>query len=64
MQVMWSYLNNLAIPYSWFQSYTVYEGAQDAIVQWWYGHNAVGFFSSCRSANRRDWEKNSDNIFS
>jgi cytochrome c oxidase cbb3-type subunit 1 len=37
-------VNNLAIPYSWFQSYTVYEGAQDAIVQWWYGHNAVGFF--------------------
>ncbi|CAC9459158.1 Cytochrome c oxidase (cbb3-type) subunit CcoN (EC 1.9.3.1) [uncultured Gammaproteobacteria bacterium] len=37
-------VNNLAIPYSWMQAYPVYEGAQDAIVQWWYGHNAVGFF--------------------
>ena len=37
-------VNNLALPYSWMQSYSVYEGAQDAIVQWWYGHNAVGFF--------------------
>lgn len=37
-------VNNLAIPYSWMQAYPVYSGAQDAIVQWWYGHNAVGFF--------------------
>ncbi|MBE8189310.1 MAG: cytochrome-c oxidase, cbb3-type subunit I [Candidatus Thioglobus sp.] len=37
-------VNNLALPYSWMQSYSVYEGTQDAIVQWWYGHNAVGFF--------------------
>lgn len=37
-------VNNLAIPYSWTQAYPIYEGTQDAIVQWWYGHNAVGFF--------------------
>jgi cytochrome c oxidase cbb3-type subunit I len=36
-------VNNLAIPVSAFKSYSVYAGAQDAIVQWWYGHNAVGF---------------------
>ncbi len=35
--------NNLEIPYSWFHSYGVYAGVQDAMVQWWYGHNAVGF---------------------
>ncbi len=36
--------NNLAIPVSWTKSYTIYAGVQDAMVQWWYGHNAVGFF--------------------
>ncbi len=36
--------NNLAIPTSWTHSYSVYSGVQDAMVQWWYGHNAVGFF--------------------
>ncbi len=36
--------NNLAIPVGWFKSYSVYAGVQDAMVQWWYGHNAVGFF--------------------
>src|SRR3954447_7974332 len=38
--------NNAAVPISWFsaKSYIVYSGVQDAIVQWWYGHNAVGFF--------------------
>ena len=36
--------NNLAIPVSWTESYPVYSGAVDAMVQWWYGHNAVGFF--------------------
>jgi cytochrome c oxidase cbb3-type subunit 1 len=29
---------------SWFKSYSVYAGVHDAMVQWWYGHNAVGFF--------------------
>ncbi len=37
-------VNNLAIPVGLFKSYPVYSGAVDAMVQWWYGHNAVGFF--------------------
>ncbi len=37
-------VNNISIPASWLVSYPVYAGAQDALVQWWYGHNAVGFF--------------------
>ncbi len=37
-------VNNLAIPVGPFWSYPVYSGAVDAMVQWWYGHNAVGFF--------------------
>ena len=36
--------NSLAIPVGMFKSYSVYAGVQDAMVQWWYGHNAVGFF--------------------
>jgi len=36
--------NSLAIPISLTKSYSVYAGVQDAMVQWWYGHNAVGFF--------------------
>ncbi len=36
--------NNLAIPVSLTKSYSAYAGVQDAMVQWWYGHNAVGFF--------------------
>jgi cytochrome c oxidase cbb3-type subunit 1 len=36
--------NNLAAPVSWLKSYSIYAGTQDAMVQWWYGHNAVGFF--------------------
>ena len=36
-------VNNLAIPVTFTKSYSLYAGAQDAIVQWWYGHNAVGF---------------------
>jgi len=36
-------LNNLAIPVGLFKSYPVYAGVDDANVQWWYGHNAVGF---------------------
>ncbi len=36
-------VNNLAIPVSFFKSYSIYAGVQDALVQWWYGHNAVGF---------------------
>jgi len=37
-------VNNLAIPVNWHMSYPIYSGAVDALVQWWYGHNAVGFF--------------------
>jgi cytochrome c oxidase cbb3-type subunit I len=37
-------VNNAAIPVSMWKSYSVYPGAIDAMVQWWYGHNAVGFF--------------------
>ncbi|WP_020208408.1 cytochrome-c oxidase, cbb3-type subunit I [Gilvimarinus chinensis] len=37
-------VNSAAIPVSWFKSYSAYAGAADAMVQWWYGHNAVGFF--------------------
>src|SRR6478736_1565844 len=36
-------VNNIAIPAGWDKSYSVYSGAVDAMVQWWYGHNAVGF---------------------
>ena len=37
-------VNNIWVPAGWFKSYPVYYGAIDAMVQWWYGHNAVGFF--------------------
>jgi cytochrome c oxidase cbb3-type subunit I/II len=37
-------VNSLALPISLTKSYSVYAGAQDAVVQWWYGHNAVAFF--------------------
>ena len=36
--------NNLAIPVSLFKSYPIYTGIVDGMMQWWYGHNAVGFF--------------------
>ena len=36
--------NAMVIPVSLTKSYSVYAGVQDAMVQWWYGHNAVGFF--------------------
>jgi cytochrome c oxidase cbb3-type subunit I/II len=37
-------VNGLAIPVSLTKSYPLFAGVQDALVQWWYGHNAVGFF--------------------
>jgi len=37
-------VNSLAMPSSLTHSYPIYSGAVDAMVQWWYGHNAVGFF--------------------
>jgi cytochrome c oxidase cbb3-type subunit 1 len=36
--------NSMAIPVTLTKSYSLYHGAIDAMVQWWYGHNAVGFF--------------------
>jgi cytochrome c oxidase cbb3-type subunit I/II len=37
-------VNSLAYPVSFLKSYSIYAGVQDALVQWWYGHNAVAFF--------------------
>jgi cytochrome c oxidase cbb3-type subunit I/II len=37
-------VNSMEIPVSFFKSYSIYAGVQDALVQWWYGHNAVAFF--------------------
>ncbi len=37
-------VNSAASPASWTKSYSAYAGVQDAMIQWWYGHNAVGFF--------------------
>jgi len=37
-------VNGASMPAGWMKSYSVYAGVQDAMVQWWYGHNAVGFF--------------------
>jgi cytochrome c oxidase cbb3-type subunit I len=37
-------VNSAEIPVTFWKSYSVYAGVQDAMVQWWYGHNAVGFF--------------------
>jgi cytochrome c oxidase cbb3-type subunit I/II len=36
--------NNLVVPTGLFKSYSIYAGVQDALMQWWYGHNAVAFF--------------------
>ena len=47
MIVMITYLhvvNSLAIPVSLIQSYSIFSGVQDAMIQWWWGHNAVGFY--------------------
>ncbi|MFA0919749.1 Cbb3-type cytochrome c oxidase subunit I [Pseudomonas coronafaciens pv. garcae] len=37
-------VNHISLPVSLFKSYSAYAGATDAMIQWWYGHNAVGFF--------------------
>ena len=37
-------INSMEMPASLFKSYSVYAGVQDALVEWWYGHNAVAFF--------------------
>jgi hypothetical protein len=36
-------VNSMALPVSWLKSYSLYAGVHDANIQWWYGHNAVGF---------------------
>ncbi len=37
-------VNSAAVPAGMLKSYSLYAGVQDAMIQWWYGHNAVGFF--------------------
>ncbi|MBT9395002.1 cytochrome-c oxidase, cbb3-type subunit I [Hymenobacter sp. NST-14] len=37
-------VNSMEVPVTFFKSYSMYAGVQDALVQWWYGHNAVAFF--------------------
>ncbi len=37
-------VNSMELPISFLKSYSMYAGVQDALVQWWYGHNAVAFF--------------------
>lgn len=37
-------VNSLSLPVSFLKSYTLFAGVQDALIQWWYGHNAVAFF--------------------
>jgi cytochrome c oxidase cbb3-type subunit I/II len=37
-------VNSLALPVNFLKSYSIFAGVQDALVQWWYGHNAVAFF--------------------
>ena len=47
MIVMITYLhvvNSLALPVSLTESFSVFSGVQDAMIQWWWGHNAVGFY--------------------
>jgi cytochrome c oxidase cbb3-type subunit 1 len=47
MMVMITYLhvvNSLAIPVGLWKSYSIFSGVQDAMIQWWWGHNAVGFY--------------------
>ncbi|MCX4190063.1 cytochrome-c oxidase, cbb3-type subunit I [Methylophaga sp. OBS3] len=46
MMIMITYLhvvNNLSIPVGMWKSYSIFSGVQDAMIQWWWGHNAVGF---------------------
>jgi cytochrome c oxidase cbb3-type subunit 1 len=38
------------LPVTLWKSYSAYAGVQDAMVQWWYGHNAVGFFLTAASS--------------
>lgn len=47
MMVMITYIhvaNSLVIPVELFKSYSIFSGTHDAMIQWWWGHNAVGFY--------------------
>ena len=47
MMIMITFLhvvNSMAVPVDMFNSYSVFSGVQDAMIQWWWGHNAVGFY--------------------
>lgn len=47
MMIMFTYLhvvNSLAIPVELMKSYSIFAGVQDAMIQWWWGHNAIGFY--------------------
>lgn len=47
MMIMFTYLhvvNSLSIPVTLFKSYSIFAGVQDAMIQWWWGHNAIGFY--------------------
>ncbi len=39
-------INHISVPVSWMKSYSMYSGATDAMIQWWYGHSVVGFILS------------------
>jgi len=44
VMLMLHIVNHISLPVSLFKSYSAYAGATDAMIEWWYGHNAVGFF--------------------
>ncbi|HET8806948.1 MAG TPA: cytochrome-c oxidase, cbb3-type subunit I [Methylophaga sp.] len=47
MMIMFTYLhvvNSLAMPVGFWKSYSIFSGVHDAMVQWWWGHNAIGFY--------------------
>ncbi len=47
MMIMFTYLhviNSLSIPVTMWKSYSIFAGVQDAMIQWWWGHNAIGFY--------------------
>lgn len=47
MMIMFTYLhvvNSLAMPVGYWKSYSLFAGVHDAMVQWWWGHNAIGFY--------------------
>src|SRR3546814_4548241 len=55
-------VNNLAVPASFagVKSYSLFSGVQDAMTQWWYGHNAVAFFLTAGFLGMRSEEHTSE----